>query len=160
MEKEDLTFPRKGPPISNEMIQEMKEGYKQNQFEVLEQLIGSNKVDLMKSMSDFHFKIDQVHQESLNVVEKLNHTEEKFKLVMDAADKMNDKVVKLETEMEHKLNNFIELIKVNQTETNELADFCRKGLSKCNFDLNDISIWRKGDVKTKFDQVDSFLKQF
>jgi len=101
-------------------------------------------------MSDFHYKIDQVHNESLTVQDKLIRTEDKFKMVMEAAQEMDEKVVKMERGLNDKLNNFIEIMKQNKTECNANADFCRTSISKSTQDLNEIAIWRSGDVKSKF----------
>ena len=110
----------------------------------------AQKIELWQGMSDFDYKIDQVHNESLTVQDKLIRTEEKFNMVMEAAQKMDEKVVKLESGLNAKLNNFIEIMKQDKTECNANADFCRTSISKSAQELNDIAIWRSGDVKSKF----------
>ena len=101
-------------------------------------------------MSDFHYKIDQVHNESLTVQDRIKVTEEKFNMVTKAAQKMDEKVAKLERELNDKLNTFIETMNHNKTECNENANFCRTSITKTTQELNEIAIWRSGDVKSKF----------
>ena len=54
------------------------------------------RVDLFKAMSDFQFKIDQVHNESMEVQRKNEKTEEKFKIQSDKVDRMDARVNELD----------------------------------------------------------------
>ena len=118
----DLQQPQAADP--EEATEEAEPAQLKNRFEVLEESIAMQKREQSADISDFQFKINQVHTESSNVQENVRMTDAKLQILAEWVGKIQENMDGFDGNSNAKFNSIIEAVKDNYHISNKNHDQC------------------------------------
>ena len=129
-----------------------------NKFDLIDEQILKQRIDLKQDMSEFQSKVDYCNSECQRVIEICNNMEKKTDIGKMTINKVEKRLEEIYKEMVGNNNSAQNIIGENKGFCIDNQFKHRKEMTVLEKRVNDLEMWRDTLVKSKFAEIDSFME--